>query len=259
MNSFTLAAQAVNPKITTKLVMIDSWFDPAKEAAAVQTLANLGCDVIAQHTDSPAGLQVCEQRKVWCFGQGADMSRFAPKTQATAIEDIWGPYYISRAKAMLDGSWKPDDAWWGFKEGTVVISPYNKALPDDVKRRRRQDHRRLEGRLLRRLHRPDRGPDRQGARRQGRAHEGQGPRGHRLVREGRAELSLANLSPCEMLASPHPVEGGRAERDSLCVRRDARASRSPRSAGRVHAASSCTLASGHTRLAISARCRWWVK
>ncbi len=133
VNAFTLAAQAQNPKITTKLVMIDSWFDPAKEAAAVQTLINLGCDVVAQHTDSPAGLQVCEQRKVWCFGQGADMSRFAPKTQATGIEDIWGPYYTSRAKAALDGSWKPDDAWWGFREGTVVMSPYNKALPDNVK------------------------------------------------------------------------------------------------------------------------------
>jgi len=119
VNSFTLAAQAVNPKITTKLVMIDSWFDPAKEAAAVQTLVNLGCDVVAQHTDSPGGLQVCEQRKVWCFGQGADMARFAPKTQ--------------RAKAVLDGTWKPDDAWWGMKEGTVVISPYSSAMPDNVR------------------------------------------------------------------------------------------------------------------------------
>jgi basic membrane protein A and related proteins len=133
VNSFTLAAQAVNPNIKTKLIMIDSWFDPAKEAAAVQTLINLGCDVVAQHTDSPAGLQVCEKSKVWCFGQGADMSRFAPKTQATGIEDIWGPYYISRAQALVDGSWKPDDAWWGFKEGTVVMSPYNKALPDNAK------------------------------------------------------------------------------------------------------------------------------
>jgi basic membrane protein A len=133
VNAFTLAAQAVNPKITTKLIMIDSWFDPAKEAAAVQTLANLGCDVIAQHTDSPAGLQVCEQRKVWCFGNAADMSRFAPKTQLTAIEDIWGPYYASRAKAVLDGTWKPDDAWWGMKEGALVVAPYNKATPDAVK------------------------------------------------------------------------------------------------------------------------------
>ena len=97
VNSFTLSAQAVNPKITTKLVMIDSWFDPAKEAAAVQTLINLGCDVVAQHTDSPAGLQVCEQRKVWCFGQGADMSRFAPKTAGERRSRISGGPITSRA------------------------------------------------------------------------------------------------------------------------------------------------------------------
>src|SRR5580700_9250530 len=30
VNAFTLAAQAQNPNIKTKLVMIDSWFDPAK-------------------------------------------------------------------------------------------------------------------------------------------------------------------------------------------------------------------------------------
>jgi basic membrane protein A and related proteins len=133
VNAFTLAAQAVNPKVTTKLIMIDSWFDPAKEAAAIQTLINLGCDVVCQHTDSPAGLQVAEQRKVWCFGNAADMSRFAPRTHLTAIENTWGPYYISRAKAMLDGTWKPDDAWWGMKEGAVVIAPYNRATPDNVK------------------------------------------------------------------------------------------------------------------------------
>lgn len=132
VNSFTLAAQAVNPNIKVKLVMIDSWFDPAKEAAATQTLANLGCDVVTTHTDSPAPLQVLEQKKLFGFGQGADMSRFAPHAHLTAIEDIWGPYYTSRAQAVLDGKWESDDTWWGFKEGTVKISPYNKSLPKNV-------------------------------------------------------------------------------------------------------------------------------
>ncbi len=132
VNAFTLAAQAVNPKIKVKLIMIDSWFDPAKEAAATETLANLGCDVITAHTDSPATLQVCEQKGIFGFGQGADMSKFAPHAHLTAIEDIWGPYYISRAKAVLDGSWKSDDTWWGTKEGSVVISPYNSAMPKEV-------------------------------------------------------------------------------------------------------------------------------
>ena len=133
VNSFALSAQAVNPNIKVKLIMIDSWFDPAKEAAAAETLANLGCDIIATHTDSPAALQVCEKKKLFGFGQGADMSRFAPHAHLTAIEDIWGPYYISRAQAVIDGSWKGGgDSWWGIKEGSVVISPYNKAVPANV-------------------------------------------------------------------------------------------------------------------------------
>ena len=76
---------------------------------------------------------MCEKRKIYGFGQGADMSRFAPHAHLTAIEDIWGPYYISRAKAMLDNSWKPDNTWWGMKEGTVVISPYNPAVPANAR------------------------------------------------------------------------------------------------------------------------------
>jgi basic membrane protein A len=132
VNSFTLAAQAVNPNIKVKLLMSDSWFDPAKEAAAAETLANLGCDVITAHTDSAAPLQVCEKKKIFGFGQGADMSRFAPHAHLTAIEDIWAPYYITRAKAMLDGTWKTGDSWWGMKEGAVVMSPYNKSLPANV-------------------------------------------------------------------------------------------------------------------------------
>ena len=171
--------------------MINSWFDPAKEAAAVQTLINLGCDVIAQHTDSPAGLQVCEQRKAWCFGQGADMKKFAPKTQLTAIEDIWGPYYISRAKAMLDGTWKSDDAWWGMKEGTVVISPYSSAMPDNVKAAADKVIAGWKDGSYDVFTGPIDGPVGQGAPRQGRAHEGRRPRGDRLVRQGRAELKTS--------------------------------------------------------------------
>ena len=132
INAFTLSAQAVNPKVQVKLVMIDSWFDPAKEAAATETLANLGCDVITTHTDSPAALQVMEQKGLFGFGQGADMSRFAPHAHLTAIEDIWGPYYTSRAQAVLDGKWTSTDTWWGMKDGTVKISPYNASLPKDV-------------------------------------------------------------------------------------------------------------------------------
>lgn len=134
VNSFCLSAQKQNPDAKVKLVMIDSWFDPPKEAAATETLINLGCDIVTTHTDSPGPLQILEQKGLYGFGQGADMSRFAPHAELTAIEDIWGPYYVERAKAVLDGTWKSEDTWDGFKEGTVVISPYNDAVPEDVRK-----------------------------------------------------------------------------------------------------------------------------
>jgi len=126
VNSFALAAQKKNPDAKVKLVFIDSWFDPPKEAAATETLVNLGCDIVTTHTDSPAALQILEQKGLFGFGQGADMSTFAPNAHLTAIEDIWGPYYVQRVQAILDGTWASADTWDGFKEGTVVISPYNK-------------------------------------------------------------------------------------------------------------------------------------
>lgn len=133
VNSFTLSSRRKNPNAKVKLVMIDSWFDPPKEAAAADTMINLGADVVTTHTDSPAALQILEQKGLYGFGQGADMSAFAPNAHLTAIEDIWGPYYVRRTKAILDGTWKSEDFWGGFREGTVVISPYNAAVPEDVR------------------------------------------------------------------------------------------------------------------------------
>lgn len=132
INAFTLAAQKVNPDITCKVIWANTWFDPAKEADAARAMLDQGVDVIATHTDSPAALQVAEERGAYGFGQGEDMSAFAPKAHLTAIVDEWGPYYVSRGQAVLDGTWKSQDTWWGMKEGSVEIAPYNPALPEDV-------------------------------------------------------------------------------------------------------------------------------
>ncbi len=132
VNSFLLSAQKKNPAATLKVVMINSWFDPPSEAAATETLLNLGCDIVTTHTDSPAALQILEQRGLHGFGQGADMSAFAPNAHLTAIEDIWGPYYILRTQAVLDGTWASADTWDGIVDSTVVISPYNASLAPEI-------------------------------------------------------------------------------------------------------------------------------
>tara|TARA_R100000005_G_scaffold89765_1_gene60609 strand:- start:16107 stop:17183 length:1077 start_codon:yes stop_codon:yes gene_type:complete len=132
INAMTLAARSVNPNVTVKVAWINSWYDPGKEGDAAKILIDQGADIILQHTDSPAPLQVAESRGVWAVGQASDMSKFAPKAQLTAIIDNWDKYYVERTKAVLDGTWKSQDIWGGLDTGMVELSPYNEAIPEDV-------------------------------------------------------------------------------------------------------------------------------
>ena len=134
INAFVLAARKVNPEFTITPVYISTWNDPAKEADAARAMIDQGIDIIAQHTDGPAALQVAEERGiVGGFGQGADMSAFAPNAQLTSIIDNWGPTYVASAQAVIDGTWESADRWPGLKEGEVQIGPYGPKVTDEVK------------------------------------------------------------------------------------------------------------------------------
>ncbi|MEJ2176674.1 MAG: BMP family ABC transporter substrate-binding protein [Gammaproteobacteria bacterium] len=133
INAFTIAMRKVNPDAVVKVVWVNSWYDPGKEGDAAKALIDQGADIITQHTDSPAPLQVAEQRGVYAFGQASDMAAFAPKSQLTAIVDDWGPYYVERVKAAMDGSWKSEDTWDGLAPGMVVMAPYGDAVPNEVR------------------------------------------------------------------------------------------------------------------------------
>jgi basic membrane protein A and related proteins len=132
INAFFLAARKVNPELELRIVWANTWYDPGKEADAAKTLIDQGADIIVQHTDSPAALQVAQERGVYAFGQASDMRRFAPEAQLTAIVDNWNNYYIDRVQALLDGTWETHNVWYGLKEGLVEIAPYGPAVPPDV-------------------------------------------------------------------------------------------------------------------------------
>jgi basic membrane protein A len=133
IDAFTLAAQKIRPDLKVKVVWVNSWYDPGKEGDAAKALIDQGADIICQHTDSPAPLQVAESRGVHGFGQASDMKAYAPNAQLTAILDVWGPYYIQRVQDVMDGTWKSQSIWWGFKQGAVQMAPYGPAVPDDVR------------------------------------------------------------------------------------------------------------------------------
>jgi len=142
INATAVHLRKVNPEATVTPIWVNSWYDPGKEAEAARALIDQGIDVISQHTDSPAPVQVAEERGLPCFGQASDMRRFAPETQVTAIVDDWGPYYVRRVGAVLDGTWQSTDTWGGIDSGMVVVAPYGPmateamiAEADDLKAR----------------------------------------------------------------------------------------------------------------------------
>jgi basic membrane protein A and related proteins len=132
INSFLLGAQSVDPDFKVKVVWANTWFDPGKEADAAKALVDQGVDIMTQHTDSTAPMQVAAERGIKAFGQASDMIKFGPETQLTSIVDNWATYYVERVKAVMDGTWESQDVWHGMAEGNVVMAPYTN-MPDDVK------------------------------------------------------------------------------------------------------------------------------
>ena len=131
INSFTLGAQSMNPKIRTKVVWIGKWFDPPKEGEAAQSLINQGADVLFQNTDSSAVLQTAEKNKKLAFGWDSDMSSYAKDAHLGSAIIDWGPYYKQAVKQALDGTWKTQQAWWGVKEGAIdMVSISDKVSPE---------------------------------------------------------------------------------------------------------------------------------
>jgi simple sugar transport system substrate-binding protein len=134
IDSFTLGAQSVNPKIKTKVVWVNEWFNPPKETDAAQSLINGGADVLMQNTDSSAVLQTAGKAGKYAFGWDSDMKAYAPDAHLASSIINWAPYYIKTTKSVLDGTWKGDSrAWWGVKEGAIDIVSISDKVPADLK------------------------------------------------------------------------------------------------------------------------------
>ncbi|MDE8345139.1 MAG: BMP family ABC transporter substrate-binding protein [Acidocella sp.] len=133
MDAFLLGMQSVNPKARLKFIMIDSWYDPGKEGDAAKALIDQGCDILTQHTDSPAPLQTAASHGIKAFGEATDMISFAPKTQLTACVNEWGGYYTDRIKLLLADKWTSIDTWGGFDTGMLKMAPFRN-MPNSVEK-----------------------------------------------------------------------------------------------------------------------------
>jgi simple sugar transport system substrate-binding protein len=134
INSFTLGAQSVNPKIKTKVVWVNEWFDPPKETEAATSLINSGADILFQNTDSAAVLKTAEAKGKRAFGWDSDMTAYGPKAHLASSVINWAPYYIKATREALEGKWSGGaGVWWGVKEGAIDIVSIAEDVPTDTK------------------------------------------------------------------------------------------------------------------------------
>jgi basic membrane protein A len=123
-NAFALGAQVTHPGVKVKLIWTNSWYDPAKEKKAAESLVSAGADVLGQNVDSPAAGQFAQSKGVPWVGYDSDAKKFAPTSWLTAAVYDWGPYYLSRVKAAMNGTWKPGFYYGNIKDGFTDIAPY---------------------------------------------------------------------------------------------------------------------------------------
>jgi simple sugar transport system substrate-binding protein len=133
INSFTLGAQSSNPKIKTKVVWVNEWFNPPKETEAATSLINGGADVLFQNTDSPAVLKTAQDKGKRAFGWDSDMTAYGPKAHLASSIINWTPYYIKATKDALEGTWTTGGVWWGVKEGAIDIVSIAEDVPAETK------------------------------------------------------------------------------------------------------------------------------
>jgi simple sugar transport system substrate-binding protein len=134
IDAFTLGAQSVNPNVRTRVIWVNAWYDPGKERQAAETLVAQGADVMCQNTDSPATLQVAQEKGLYACGWDSDMSRFAPRAQLSANINNWGVYYVKVARDVLAGTWQPQRTQWGIAEGAIRLAPVLPVVPEAVKK-----------------------------------------------------------------------------------------------------------------------------
>ena len=132
-NAFTLGAQATHPGAKVHLIWTNSWLDPSKEKKAAQSLVSSGSDVLGQNVDSPATGQFAESKGIPWVGYDSDAHTFAPKSWLTAAVYYWGPYYLRKTKAAMNGTWKTNFYYGNFNDKFVGLAPYGKKVSQATK------------------------------------------------------------------------------------------------------------------------------
>ena len=131
IDAFAMGVYSVNPDAKVYVKVTNSWYSPTEETNAAKALLSEGCDVIAQHCDTPNPQLEAESAGKWGVGYNTDMSKDAPKATLTSTIWHWDAYYTYQVKQIVDGGWTCENYYGGMADGLVDISPLNMDICTD--------------------------------------------------------------------------------------------------------------------------------
>lgn len=122
IDAFAIGVASVNPDAKIYVAVTNSWYDPQKEEEAAKTLLDMGCDVMAQHCDTPYPMTLAQEYGVYGIGYNSDMSKEVPKACLCSVIWNWSAYYTSAVESVIEGTWDGSNYYGGMKEGLVGIT-----------------------------------------------------------------------------------------------------------------------------------------
>nr|WP_312579900.1 BMP family ABC transporter substrate-binding protein [Sedimentibacter sp.] len=131
VDAFAMGVYSVNPDAKVYVKVTNSWFSPEEETNAAKALLGEGCDVIAQHCDTPNPQLEAEKAGAFGVGYNSDMSKDAPKATLTSAVWDWSAYYTWAVENVINGTWTGENYYGGMKEGLVGIAPLNESIVAD--------------------------------------------------------------------------------------------------------------------------------
>jgi basic membrane lipoprotein Med (substrate-binding protein (PBP1-ABC) superfamily) len=104
--------------------------DPAKEASAVNALADAGIDVVTGIVDSPVTLvKTAEERGIKSIGFHSDaLAQFAPEGWLTGVAYTWGPLFTRIVQSVQDGTWQSEHIRGGIESDLLTLAPFGPSV-----------------------------------------------------------------------------------------------------------------------------------
>ena len=122
IDAFAIGVASVNPDAEIYVIVTNSWYDPEKEEAAAKQLLDMGCDVMAQHCDTPYPMTLAQEYGVYGIGYNSDMSKEVPDACLCSVIWNWSAYYTAAVDSVIEGTWSSENYYGGMSEGLVGIT-----------------------------------------------------------------------------------------------------------------------------------------